>query len=208
MRNSTRRLLAFARRQPLRPVGLQPNDLVSGMVRLLTRVLGEHIEVSLDLAADLWTVVVDPAQLEASLANLATNARDAMPKGGTLRIVTSNRHLEADYAPPEAEVAPGDYVMIEVTDNGSGMEPNVLKRVFEPFFTTKEVGKGTGLGLSMVFGFAKQSGGHVSVYSEPGLGTTFRLFLPRGTIDFRSDEPDPDPAGASRGRDDSGGGGQ
>jgi PAS domain S-box-containing protein len=179
----TRRLLAFARRQPLRPVGLQPNDLVSGMVRLLTRVLGEHIEVSLDLAADLWTVVVDPAQLEASLANLATNARDAMPKGGTLRIVTANRRLEADYAPPEAEVAPGDYVMIEVTDNGSGMEPNVLKRVFEPFFTTKEVGKGTGLGLSMVFGFAKQSGGHVSVYSEAGLGTTFRLFLPRGTVD-------------------------
>jgi PAS domain S-box-containing protein len=179
----TRRLLAFARCQPLRPVRVQPNELVSGMARLLGRVLGANIEVALDLAPDLWPVVVDPAQLEASIANLATNSRDAMPKGGKLTIVTANRTLDADDAMPDREVAPGDYVLIEVTDSGSGMTPEVMKKIFEPFFTTKEVGKGTGLGLSMVFGFAKQSGGHVSVYSEPGIGTTFRLYLPRAPLE-------------------------
>jgi two-component system CheB/CheR fusion protein len=175
----TRRLLAFARQQPLRPQHVDVNELVSGITRLLRRTIGEDIEISLDLAAELWPVVVDPAQLEASLTNLATNARDAMTDGGRLMIVTANRTLDADYAAQHAEVAPGGYVMLEVSDTGCGMTPEVMHRIFEPFFTTKSRDKGTGLGLSMVFGFIKQSGGHIGVYSEPGIGTTFRLFLPR-----------------------------
>ncbi len=175
----TRSLLAFARRQALRPTRIDLNVLVSGMSRLLSRVLGEDIEISLDLAEQLWPVVADAAQVEASIANLATNARDAMTKGGKLQISTGNRHLDADYTSLHPAVAPGDYAMISVTDTGTGMAPEVLAHIFEPFFTTKELGKGTGLGLSMVFGFANQSGGHVSVYSEVGVGTTIRLFLPR-----------------------------
>lgn len=175
----TRRLLAFARRQPLQPARIDVNPLVENMARLLGRTLGERIEISLDTAADLWPVIADPSQLEATLTNLATNARDSMPKGGRLTIVTANRHLDADYAAQHADVAPGDYAMIEVSDSGTGMIKEVLSRIFEPFFTTKERSKGTGLGLSMVFGFMKQSGGHINVYSEPGKGTTFRLYLPR-----------------------------
>jgi PAS domain S-box-containing protein len=175
----TRRLLAFARQQPLRPERIEPNELISGIVRLLRRTLGENIEIRLDLADDLWPVVADPAQLEASLTNLGTNARDAMPRGGRLVIATANRHLDSDYAAAHVEVTPGDYAAIEVTDTGTGMKPEVAERIFEPFYTTKEPGKGTGLGLSMVFGFIKQSGGHINVYSEPGVGTTFRLYLPR-----------------------------
>ncbi len=179
----TRRLLAFARQQPLRPQHVDVNELVSGITRLLRRTIGEDIEISLDLAAELWPVVVDPAQLEASLTNLATNARDAMANGGRLMIVTANRTLDADYAAQHAEVVPGGYAMLEVSDTGCGMTPEVMHRIFEPFFTTKSRDKGTGLGLSMVFGFIKQSGGHIGVYSEPGIGTTFRLFLPRMTED-------------------------
>jgi two-component system CheB/CheR fusion protein len=175
----TRRLLAFARQQPLRPQHVDVNELVSGITRLLRRTIGEDIEISLDLATELWPVVVDPAQLEASLTNLATNARDAMTDGGRLMIVTANRTLDADYAAQHAEVVPGGYVMLEVSDTGCGMTPEVMHRIFEPFFTTKSRDKGTGLGLSMVFGFINQSGGHIGVYSEPGIGTTFRLFLPR-----------------------------
>ena len=175
----TRRLLAFARQQPLRPQHVDVNELVSGITRLLRRTIGEDVEISLDLAAELWPVVVDPAQLEASLTNLATNARDAMANGGRLMIATANRALDADYAAQHAEVVPGGYVMLEVSDTGCGMTPEVMRRIFEPFFTTKSRDKGTGLGLSMVFGFIKQSGGHIGVYSEPGIGTTFRLFLPR-----------------------------
>jgi len=174
----TRRLLAFARRQPLQPALTEPNELVSGIVKLLSRILGESIEISLDLAPDTAPVSVDPVQLEASITNLANNARDAMPKGGRLIIATGNRYLDGDYVSIHPEVTPGPYVMIEVSDNGSGMPPDILSHVFEPFFTTKELGKGTGLGLSMVFGFVKQSGGHINVYSEPGVGTTFRLYLP------------------------------
>jgi PAS domain S-box-containing protein len=174
-----RRLLAFSRRQPLQPRPIAVNEMVSGIVGLLGRTLGEDIPISLDLAADIWPVRADPAQIEASLVNLATNARDAMPDGGRLMIATANRHLDADYAAGHDELTPGDYAMIEVSDTGAGIPPDVMARIFEPFFTTKEVGKGTGLGLSMVFGFAKQSGGHINVYSEPGAGTTFRLYLPR-----------------------------
>ena len=175
----TRRLLAFARQQPLRPQPVDVNELVSGITRLLSRTIGEDIEFTLDLSPQLWPVVVDPAQLEATLTNLANNARDAMPDGGRLMVVTGNRYLDADYTAQQTDVTPGSYVVIEVSDTGIGMTRAVMDRIFEPFFTTKSRDKGTGLGLSMVFGFIKQSGGHISVYSEPGIGTTFRLFLPR-----------------------------
>jgi len=178
----TRRLLAFARRQPLQPTRADVNELIVGIVKLLERTLGEQIQITLDLNPNTWPVIVDPAQLESGLTNLATNARDAMPGGGQLKIVTGNRSLDADYALLHAEVQPGDYAMIEVSDTGTGMPPEVASHVFEPFYTTKEPGKGTGLGLSMVFGFIKQSGGHINVYSEVGIGTILRLYLPRAEI--------------------------
>jgi signal transduction histidine kinase len=179
----TRHLLAFARRQPLQPQRVDLNALVANMTRLLRRTLGETIEVSLDLDPGLWPTVVDPSQLESALANLATNARDAMPGGGSLVFATGNRRLDADYAAEHDEVAAGDYAMIEVADTGAGMAPEIAQRIFEPFFTTKGVGKGSGLGLSMVYGFIKQSQGHINVYSEPGIGTTFRLYLPRAAVE-------------------------
>ncbi|MGH6738084.1 MAG: ATP-binding protein, partial [Bradyrhizobium sp.] len=169
----------FARRQPLKPQRTNINELAARITHLLQRMLGEDIEITLSLQPDLWPVVVDPAQLEASLANLATNARDAMPAGGRLSITTDNRQLDEDYAAQHLELAAGDYALIEVSDTGSGMPPEVANRIFEPFFTTKAQGKGTGLGLAMVFGFMKQSGGHINVYSEMGIGTTIRLYLPR-----------------------------
>jgi PAS domain S-box-containing protein len=175
----TRRLLAFARRQPLRPARVEVNELIADTARLLRRLLGEDVEITLDLADGVWPVVVDPAQLEASLANLATNARDAMPRGGRLIIATANKQLDADYVATHTDATVGDFAMIEVSDTGCGMSPEIQRQIFEPFFTTKSVGKGTGLGLSMVFGFLRQSNGHVNVYSEPGVGTTFRLYLPR-----------------------------
>jgi signal transduction histidine kinase/ActR/RegA family two-component response regulator len=174
-----RSLLAFARRQPLHPRRIEINEKVSNMVSLLSRVVREDIEISLDLAPNLWPVIADPAQFEACIVNLATNARDAMSTGGKLTIMTGNQHLDADYAKLNASVTPGDYAMITVSDTGTGMTPEVVARVFEPFFTTKEPGSGTGLGLSMVFGFVNQSGGHVSIYSAPGVGSTIRIFLPR-----------------------------
>ena len=194
----TRRLLAFARQQPLKPQRVQLNEVVSGMVKLLSRTLGENIQISLDLAPDVWPAVADPAQLSASLANLATNARDAMPKGGRLMISTGNRHLDADYAASHPEVTPGDYAVIEVSDSGAGMPPEVMARIFDPFFTTKERGQGTGLGLSMVFGFLKQSGGHITVYSELDKGSTFRLYLPRAT-EAAGETPDAAPQAPARG---------
>jgi PAS domain S-box-containing protein len=175
----TRRLLAFARRQPLKPERVEINGLVKEILELLSRTLGEAVEIKANLSPEVWPVVIDPAQLEASLANLATNARDAMPTGGRLMIATENRHLDRDYTDQFPDVRPGDYVLIEVSDTGTGIAPDIIGRVFEPFFTTKPQGKGTGLGLSMVFGFVKQSGGHLNVYSELGAGTTFRLYLPR-----------------------------
>ena len=192
----TRRLLAFARRQPLQPERVDINEVIGAIVRLLTRTLGENIAIELSLAPNVWPVQIDRAQFEAVIANLATNARDAMPRGGSLLIDTRNGRLDAAYAAAHTEVTPGDYVVVEVSDSGTGMPPEVLSRIFEPFFTTKEQGKGTGLGLSMVFGFMKQSGGHITVYSEPGKGTTFRLYLPRveervSASEDGSDEPAP-----------------
>jgi CheY-like chemotaxis protein len=172
-------LLAFARRQPLQPQRVEVNAIVSAITKLLGRTLGENIEITLGLAPDLWPATIDPVQLEAALTNLATNARDAMPKGGRLIFVTRNHQLDDDYAHQHPGLAPGDYAMIEVSDTGGGIPSDHLSRIFDPFFTTKEQGKGTGLGLSMVFGYMKQSGGHINVYSEIGVGTTFRLYLPR-----------------------------
>ena len=195
----TRRLLAFARRQPLQPKVIALNELVEGITRLLSRTLGEAVEISLDLGSDLWPVVADPAQLEASITNLATNARDAMPEGGRLIIATRNCHLDSGYAVLHPEVTPGDFSMVEVSDTGAGMAADTLAKIFEPFFTTKEPGRGTGLGLSMVYGYMKQSGGHVAVYSEVGLGTTFRLFFPRAS-DVKGAAPPSETPVAARGR--------
>jgi PAS domain S-box-containing protein len=187
----TRRLLAFARCQPLAPQRVVLNDLILNIVKLLERTLGKRVDIMLDLGRSVWPVVIDPTQLESAITNLATNARDAMPKWGSLTIVTANRSLDDDYASLHAEVAAGDYVMIEVSDTGTGMAPGVMAKIFEPFYTTKEHGKGTGLGLSMVFGFIKQSGGHINVYSEPDAGTTFRLYLPRALETAEEVAPSP-----------------
>lgn len=176
----TRRLLAFARKQPLKPELVDANELVRGMSRLLNRSLSGNIEIQLDLDPSIPRVVVDRIQLETALTNLATNARDAMPDGGKLLISTQASHLDEEYAAHHSEVEAGRYIAIEVTDTGEGMSAEVLEHIFEPFYTTKGLGEGTGLGLSMVFGFIKQSGGHINVYSEPGRGTTFRLFLRPG----------------------------
>ncbi len=175
----TRRLLAFARRQPLQPEQTDINEVIGAIVRLLTRTLGENIMIEMALSPNVWPVQIDRAQFEAVIANLATNARDAMPRGGTLLIETRNGQLDEAYAAAHTDVTSGDYVIVEVSDSGTGMPPEILSRIFEPFFTTKEQGKGTGLGLPMVFGFMKQSGGHITVYSEAGKGSTFRLYLPR-----------------------------
>jgi CheY-like chemotaxis protein len=173
-----RQMLAFARRQPLRPERCDINRAIVDIVRLLRRTLGEDIMIDLQLTQGLWPALVDRLQFETAVTNLATNARDAMPGGGELTIATRNTRLDEDYAAAHAELAPGDYVSIEVRDTGTGIPPELLDRIFEPFFTTKETGRGTGLGLSMVFGFLKQSGGHINAYSEMGEGTVFRLYLP------------------------------
>ncbi|MDG2532187.1 PAS domain S-box protein [Sphingomonas sp. HITSZ_GF] len=175
----TQRLLAFSRRQPLAPERIDPNRLIAGMSDLLHRSLGETVEVEVVQGARIWPVEVDSNQLENALLNLAINARDAMPRGGKLTIETANTHLDSHYTARDAEVTPGQYVLISVSDTGTGMDSETLARAFEPFFTTKEVGRGTGLGLSMVYGFIKQSGGHVRIYSESGHGTTVKIYLPR-----------------------------
>jgi signal transduction histidine kinase/ActR/RegA family two-component response regulator len=181
----TARLLAFSRQQPLEPQAIDANKLVAGMSELLSRTIGEHIHVETVLGAGLWHAFADPAQLENALINLAVNARDAMAPdgpgggGGKLTIETANTHLDDHYARHNAEVRPGQYVMISVSDTGTGMAPEVIERAFDPFYTTKAVGAGTGLGLSQVFGYVRQSGGHVKIYSEPGQGTAIKLYLPR-----------------------------
>jgi CheY-like chemotaxis protein len=175
----THRLLAFARRQTLDPRPLDANKLVAGMSELLRRTLGESVALETVLAGGLWRMAADSNQLESALLNLAVNARDAMPQGGKLTLETANTHLDEAYAARHDDVAAGQYVMIAVSDTGTGMDSGTLDRVFEPFFTTKDIGKGTGLGLSQVYGFIKQSNGHVKLYSEVGQGTTVKLYLPR-----------------------------
>jgi signal transduction histidine kinase len=185
----TRQLLAFSRRQQLQAEAVDLNRLVGGIVEMLRRTLGENIEIKPVLSDDLWMAEADPSQIESALVNLAVNARDAMPDGGQLTIETANKRLDEQYAAHNPEVKPGDYLLLAVSDSGTGIPPDVLSRVFDPFFTTKPVGKGTGLGLSMVYGFAKQSGGHAKIYSEVGHGTTVRLYLPRAKRDTESASP-------------------
>ncbi|RWO72683.1 MAG: response regulator [Mesorhizobium sp.] len=184
--NLTARLLAFSRQQPLAPQIVDANRLLTGMSDLIRRALGETIRIETVLAGGLWKTHADPSQIENAVLNLAVNARDAMGDDGKLTIETANSHLDESYAAAHAEVAAGQYVMIAVSDTGSGMTPDVIAKAFEPFFTTKAVNKGTGLGLSQVFGFVKQSGGHVNIYSEPGEGTTIKIYLPRY---FGAEEP-------------------
>ncbi|HEY2137305.1 MAG TPA: PAS domain S-box protein [Xanthobacteraceae bacterium] len=175
----TQRLLAFARRQPLQPRRTDINALIVDAAKLLRPTLGEHVEIEAIFAEDAWPGLVDPSQLTTALINLALNARDAMPDGGKLMLETRNQHLDEFYAKAQTEVRPGPYVMIAVSDTGHGIPAAIRDRVFDPFFTTKDPGKGTGLGLSMVYGFVKQSGGHIKIYSEEGHGTTIKLYLPR-----------------------------
>ncbi len=185
----TQRLLAFSRRQPLAPKPIDVNRLVRDTSELLHRSLGERTELETVLATRLWTVEADPNQLENTLVNLAVNARDAMPGGGKLTIETSNTILDQAYTAAHSEVIAGQYVLICVSDTGTGMDEETVGRVFEPFFTTKETGQGTGLGLSQVYGFVKQSGGHIKVYTELGHGTTVKIYLPRFVGSVASEEP-------------------
>ena len=177
----TKHLLAFARKQPLQPREVDVNSLVMEAAKLLHPTLGEQIEVSPKLSEDAWSALADPNQLTTAILNLALNARDAMPNGGKLTLETRNVYLDEGYASIHSDVAIGNYVMIAVSDTGTGIAPANLEKVFDPFFTTKEVGKGTGLGLSMVFGFVKQSGGHVKIYSEVDHGTSVKIYLPRSS---------------------------
>jgi PAS domain S-box-containing protein len=178
----TGHLLAFARKQPLQPRETDINGLIVESSRLMRPTLGEHIEIESKLADTVWAALVDPGQLSSALLNLAINARDAMPGGGKLTLETKNVIFDADYAAANGDVQAGNYIMIAVSDTGTGIPEGIRDRVFDPFFSTKDVGKGTGLGLSMVYGFVKQSGGHIKVYSEEGYGTTFRLYLPQAGV--------------------------
>ena len=179
----TQRLLAFSRQQPLRPETVDVSASVFGMEQLLKRTLGESIDIAVSTEPGLWQAMADPGQVENSLLNLAINARDAMPGGGSLTIECANVRLDGAYAAAHPEVQPGEYVSISVRDTGAGMPPEILERVFEPFYTTKEVGEGSGLGLSMVYGFAQQSRGYVKMDSQVGVGTTAHLYLPRAKVD-------------------------
>jgi signal transduction histidine kinase/ActR/RegA family two-component response regulator len=196
----TARLLAFSRQQPLSPETIDPNRLVAGMSDMLGRTLGETVAVETVLGAGVWRIQADPTQLESALVNLAVNGRDAMPGGGRLTIETANAYLDSDYAAAEG-AKPGQYVMIAVTDTGCGMTREVIDRALEPFFTTKAVGKGTGLGLSQVYGFVRQSGGHLKIYSEVGQGTTVKIYLPRMFAPEATAEP-PKPVAPAAASDD------
>jgi signal transduction histidine kinase len=198
----TQRLLAFARQQPLDPRPVDANKLVNGMSELLRRTLGEGVAVETVLAGGLWPTFADATQLEQAIINLSVNARDAMPDGGKLTIETANAYLDETYAEHHPGAVPGQYVAVCVTDSGTGMTPDVIERAFDPFFTTKGVGQGTGLGLSQVFGFVKQSGGSVGIYSEVGHGTTVKMYLPRWLGAEQAHNPDPPaPAEMPRARD-------
>jgi nitrogen-specific signal transduction histidine kinase len=175
----TKQLLAFARKQELEPRETPINELVKGMEPLLSRAIGENIDLNFASMSGEPRALIDPSQLESAILNLAINARDAMPNGGKLTIETEAAYLDRFYAEKNPDVVPGQYIMVAVSDTGTGMAPEVLEKVFQPFFTTKTAGKGTGLGLSMVWGFIKQSGGHIQVYSEVGHGTSIKMYLPR-----------------------------
>jgi PAS domain S-box-containing protein len=191
----TQRMLAFARKQPLQARNIDLNEVMSRASAMLRHMIGEDISIKVQLAEGLWPALVDPAQIEDVVLNLAINARDAMPNGGQLLIETANTHLDQTYAAHNVEVMPGDYVSLVITDSGVGMPPEVVERVFEPFFTTKEIGRGTGLGLSMVYGFVKQSRGHVKIYSEVGHGTSIKLYLPRADAPMQEEVPVARPSG-------------
>ena len=177
----TERLLSFSRKKTLHPKGLELNELVAGMSDMLQRTLGETIVIEAKSVDNLWPAFADPAQVESALLNLALNARDAMPDGGKLTIEAANINIDDEYVAAHADVGLGEYVLLSISDTGVGMQAEDVRQAFEPFFTTKEVGEGSGLGLSMVYGFTKQSGGHVKIYSEVGHGTTVKLYLPRAT---------------------------
>jgi signal transduction histidine kinase/CheY-like chemotaxis protein len=196
----TQRLLAFSRRQPLDPRPVRADKLVQGMADLLRQSLGEMYELELVGAGGLWQVEVDPVQLESAILNLALNARDAMPSGGKLTVETSNAFLDENYARQHSDVHVGQYVQIAISDTGEGMDAKTAARAFEPFFTTKPAGQGTGLGLSQVYGYARQSGGHAKIYSEPGEGTTVKIYLPRLFADAAAlPEPQRELGGTGRG---------
>jgi signal transduction histidine kinase len=185
----THRLLAFSRRQSLDSKPVEMNTLVVSMAELLQRSIDESIRLDLQLSDPLWVAEADPNQLESALLNLVINARDAMPDGGRLVVSTANRYLDADFTQDHSNLEAGDYVVLSVTDSGCGMPQSTINRAFDPFFTTKPIGQGTGLGLSMIYGFSKQSGGHVTIESEVGQGTTVSLFLPRFGGDVPLDHP-------------------
>ena len=194
----THRLLAFARQQALAPEPVDANKMIAGMSDLLRSTLGEHIRIETVASAGLWPTHADAHQLESAVLNIAINARDAMPEGGRLTIETANAHLDEAYCRENAEVEPGQFVLIAISDTGDGMKPDVAARAFDPFFTTKPIGKGTGLGLSQVHGFVKQSRGHIKIYSETGAGTTVKLYLPRlrdGAPEVKRTAPQPIKAG-------------
>jgi two-component system, cell cycle sensor histidine kinase and response regulator CckA len=191
--NLTRQLLAFARRQTVMPRVLDLNDTVAGMLKLLQRLIGEDIVLAWIPGADLWLVKIDPSQIDQLLANLCINARDAIGGTGRVTVESENVSLDDAYCADHAGATPGDYVLLSVSDNGCGMEKETVSHIFEPFFTTKDIGKGTGLGLATVYGIVKQNQGYITVYSEPGTGTTFKIFLPR------HQGPTPDKAGPRAG---------
>lgn len=195
----THRLLAFSREQALKPAPLKVNKVVVGMENLLVRTLSEDIRIVQHLGATSWLAMADIAELENVVLNLAINSQDAMPSGGCLTIETSQVTLDEDFVASQVDVSPGDYLMLAVSDTGTGMDDETLQKVFDPFFTTKGVGKGTGLGLAMVYGFAKQSGGHVTIYSELGEGTTVKLYLPRTTEPEQGQIQGPAPVPQSKG---------